>query len=64
MSAQMKSNIGVTLAQFTTQETKRVAAFKTWYEKQHKENPEQYPLAIPNEDVGVWDEMLADFIDE
>jgi hypothetical protein len=53
--------MAVTLESFVQQELERVKSFKVWYEGQNKINPEHYPLTIPEDNAGVWDEMLADF---
>jgi hypothetical protein len=53
--------MSVSLDDFVEQEKVRVARFKQWYLQQAKKSPTHYPLSLPDDNAGAWDEMLADF---
>lgn len=43
------------IEEFLSEEEKRIAAFKAWWLKMHKEDPVTYPLEMGS---GDWDEQL------
>jgi len=47
--------------QFAIDERQRLENFVAWYKSKAKENPEQYPLELPEDNEGLWHEMFADF---
>lgn len=42
-------------------EIEKITKFKKWYILMNKKNPEHYPLNIPEENSGVWFDMIDDF---
>ncbi|MDE4297046.1 hypothetical protein PXK56_17815 [Phaeobacter gallaeciensis] len=51
----------MTLEEFISEKRAEVEAFKLrWLEAHHKA-PEMYPLEMPEEDSGLWDEQFHDF---
>lgn len=48
----------ISLDEFVEQESRRLAFFKSYYESNHKHNPENWPLAINS---GAWGEFFAIF---
>lgn len=49
------------LDEFLAEEEKRIQDFRDWYKKQHTINPEHYPLSLPIDNAGAWNEMLQEF---
>jgi hypothetical protein len=43
------------------EEVEKIMAFKTWYSKMNIKNPEHFPLELPEDNRGVWFEMMAEF---
>ena len=56
-----KSSGVVTLDKFITQEERRIMLFRKWWILQNAENPEHFPMEMPVENAGVWNEMLDGF---
>lgn len=48
----------LTIEQFIEEELKRIQSFKDWYLREHKTNPEHFPMKM---DPGDWDEQLNMF---
>jgi len=48
----------LSLAQFMTEESLRLAAFEAWWRKQNAANPQMFPLEL---EPGLWDEALQTF---
>lgn len=34
--------------------------FEKWYLEQHEQNPDLFPLELPDDNAGVWFEQIAD----
>ncbi len=51
----------VTLENFIKEEIGRVHSFKRWYTAMHKLNPNEFPLAFEEDNMGLWDEALGEF---
>lgn len=51
----------VGLSRVVHNELKRIKDFSIWYRRQNEINPENFPLCFPENNAGVWDEMMADF---
>lgn len=49
------------LSRVVHNELTRIKAFSVWYRKQNDEDPEKFPLSLPEDNEGVWYEMMADF---
>jgi hypothetical protein len=49
------------LQQAISGEAKRILAFKNWYLKMNIKYPNEFPLEIPDDNSGVWLEMIAEF---
>ena len=39
-----------------------VEAFEKWWMKEHKKNPEHFPLEFPEDDAGSWTEQFIWFM--
>jgi hypothetical protein len=56
-----KSSGVMTLDQFIQQEERRIAFFRRWWILQNVDNPERFPMQMPLENAGIWNEMLDNF---
>lgn len=48
----------VSLDDFVGEILRKLRDFQRMWYKRNKENPEMYPLEIPSENSGMWDEMF------
>ena len=46
---------------FITKEHARVERFKLYWLENHAKHPEQFPMAMPANNTGLWWEMLDNF---
>jgi hypothetical protein len=53
--------MSTSLYEFAKDEAEKLEKFVTWYEAMSKIEPEKYPIKIPNDNAGVWFDMLMDF---
>ncbi|SFB42814.1 hypothetical protein [Azotobacter beijerinckii] len=53
--------MGLTLDQFADEIRRDIEAFVADYRKKHEENPEHYPLELPDNNAGLWSEFFMDF---
>lgn len=53
--------MAVSLDQFIPEQRRRLELFETWWRAQNAVNPEHFPLSIPDDDAGTWDEHLMTF---
>jgi len=44
-----------------TEEISRIKAFESWYTEMNRQNPNKYPLTLPESDSGLWSEQIAEF---
>lgn len=51
----------MTLDEAIVEEINRVNAFKTWYLKMNSQEPDKFPLKLPENNIGLWFEMISDF---
>lgn len=51
----------MTLAEFVNETRDQAVKFEWAYEAAHKENPEQYPLTLAEDNSGLWFEMFMTF---
>jgi len=51
----------MTLEEFEIEVKRNLQAFILDYHARHLENPEQYPLSLPNSNEGLWWEFLQEF---
>ena len=51
----------MTLEQFIVEKRGEIEAFKMRWLEAHYKAPELYPLEMPPEDNGLWDEQFIDF---
>jgi hypothetical protein len=49
------------LDQLMASEHARLEAFRARWQEAHARNPDQFPMAMASNNVGVWHEMVADF---
>ncbi|SER81998.1 hypothetical protein SAMN04244573_04388 [Azotobacter beijerinckii] len=53
--------MGLSLDQFADEVRRDIEAFVADYRKKHEENPEHYPLELPDNNAGLWSEFFMDF---
>lgn len=51
----------MTLDDFVLETIDRIFKIRRYYYINHKLNPEQYPLEIPDENAGLWMEFFNNF---
>ena len=50
-----------TLCQFVDEQRKVLLEFKAWWIKKNAETPDRFPLTMPDDNDGLWIEMLLNF---
>jgi hypothetical protein len=51
----------MTLDEFIIEKRAEIETFRAWWLENHQKAPEKFPLEVPAENAGLWDEMLLDF---
>lgn len=54
--------MALSLEEFVTEVKAEIEAFAAEYRAQHAENPEHYPLALGDDNEGLWAEFFMDFM--
>ncbi|MGD1524284.1 hypothetical protein [Vibrio harveyi] len=50
----------MTLDEAVVDSFSQAASFKRWWLENHKVNPDEFPLSLPNDNAGLWAEQLRE----
>lgn len=50
-----------TLTSFCLEQQEKLRLFAVWWVAQNKKDPDAYPMALPDENTGLWEEMFQTF---
>lgn len=51
-----------TLDQFVLEMQQKLVSFKNDWIEDHKNDPESFPLELPDNQIGLWDEFFSEYI--